>query len=339
MVSKKIADFAGAISFTVREDSAYGFINDFLVTVYETGTKKSFFIYYNLNTDVSDSNGNPVSVMTISSALESIFSKYEITEYAHKDNGIEITGAIPFKNFYSLMKGTVKILSTIKAVERNVCSECLKELSEDDEKYRLSQNGSNVLICCECSETFSSSDEQINEDSFEGNEIEGSVLKGVFGSILFSVGISICLILLYAFVIPLPNASSVFKPGYYVNWIVALMAFASLWGYRIFSKESISNKQILISGSVSIVVSIITQYISSIILFSRESIMTFDGLTFTRFSKMLPSLLKIPFTDSYTSPDFKIYLLMDLIFIVIVMLIASFLITPKTKDIIVIEEL
>jgi hypothetical protein len=147
------------------------------------------------------------------------------------------------------------------------------------------------------------------------------------------------LILLYAFVIPLPASDSAFKPGYYVNWIFAFLAFASFVGYKIFSKESLGNKPILISGAVSVIISLITQYISSVILFARESVFVFENLSSERFSKMIPYLLKIPFTDSFVSPDFKIYILMDIIFVIISFLVISFFTNPKSKTDNVIEKI
>ncbi len=117
------------------------------------------------------------------------------------------------------------------------------------------------------------------------------------------------------------------------------MAFASFLGYKIFSKEAVGNKSILISGAVSVLIVLIAQYISSVLLFARESVFVFETLSQEKISKMLPYLLKVPFTDSFTSPDFKIYILMDLIFIIISLLVISFLLTPKTESKTVIEKL
>ncbi len=352
MISKKTSDFANTISFTVKNDSAFGFIDDFLISVYEIGSKKAFFIYYLLDTEIPDNDGNPVSIMTLSNILSDVFSKYEITEYSHKENGLEILCSLSYKNFYSLIKATAKELSKVKSVVKNVCSECGVIIDKTEKRYRISNDNVNCMLCSECANTLLKDAIQEDENidsSNDASEVENtnkdtptknhSTLKGIGGSVLFSFGISICFILLYAFVIPLPSAESSFKSGYYVNWITALMAFASFMGFRIFSKESISNKQIFISGGISVAFALVSQYISSLILFSRESILTFENLTYNRFSKMIPYLLKMPFTDKYVGSDFKIYVLMDLIFIVIALLVISFFLSPKNESETVIEEL
>lgn len=357
MVTKKTKEFANTISFTVKEDSAYGFIDNFLISVYETGTKKTFFVYYYLDTEVKDENDNPVSIMSISNVLMDVFSKFGITEYSHKEYGLEVTCSLSYKQFYSLIKETVKKLSTVKAVLKNICSECLAKISDSEKRYRLSKENINYILCSQCGENAlgeEATDEDFEDEEFEDEANEEnesdeeyieedsktpSKAKGILGSILFSLGIAICLILLYAFVIPLPSSENAIKPGYYVNWLYAPLAIVSFFGYKLFSRETMGNKQLLTTGVISVVTSLLCQYISTVILFARESILTFENLSFDRFSKMIPSLLKIPFTDSYVSPDFKIYVLMDLIFIIISLLVISFLISPKTNSEIVIEEL
>lgn len=358
MVSKKIADFANTISFTVKEDSAFGFIDNFLVSLYESGNKKCFFVYYYFDKSIPDSDGNPVSIMTLSESLSTVFSKYEITDYSHKDHGIEIICSLSYKSYYSLIKDTVKVLSSFDAVKNNVCAECLKELSKNDRRFRLSQDDINYLFCYDCvketeyviSEKSENAESTKNEEETEveteaENEVEttpdkkGSTLKGVFGGILFALGVAICFVLLYAYVLPIPEHESSFKIGYYVSWVSAFIAVASFCGYKIFSKEHISNKQIIVSAVISIVFSFIAQYFSSIVLFARERVFTIDGLTNERFSKMIPSLLKLPFTDKNVSPDFKIYVLMNFIFVIIALLVISFFMYPKSKSQTIVEEL
>ena len=342
MISKKISDFAKAISFTVKDDSAYGFIDNFLISIFETGSKKSFFVYYKLDETATNDNDPPISIMTISGCLEKIFTKYEVTEYTHSDCGLEVRATLPFKSFYSLIVETIKVLSSINAIKRNVCSECKKEIFEADKRFRLSTSGINYLLCENCSKEISGESQHEDEETEEEVDTtvaKGSLVKGILGSFLFALGVSVCIILLYAFAIPLPDASSSFKSGYYVNWLTAFMAFASFFGYKIFSKGTVSNTHLLISGGISLFVAVITQYISSIVLFSRESVFIFENLTFERFTKMIPSLLKIPFTDSFTSPDFKIYLLMDIIFVVVALLVISFFTSPKTESVSYIEEI
>lgn len=343
MISKKIIDFANTISFTVKDDSAYGFIDKFLFSVYEKGSKKCFFAYYHLENENSASKENPVSIMTITNSLSEIFKKYEITEYSHKDNGIEISCTLPYKKFYSLMRETAKTLSSFAEIKTNICDNCNAELNTDEKRFRISYDFSNCILCSECASELlggnSTDDESIQDETEDTPNSKSSILKGILGSLLFSFGIGLCLFLLYAYVIPLNTSENGFKSGYYVNWLSAIMAFASFWGYSIFSKLQFNNKQLLISGGISAVISFITQYLCSMVLFARESILTFENLTYERFSKMIPSLLKIPFTDKYVSSDFKIYVLMNLIFIVVSLLVISFFITPKKESEIFIEEL
>ena len=346
MVNKKTAEFAKTISFTVKEDSAFGFIENFLISVYETGTKKSFFVYYYLDKDILDENNNPVSIMSLSNILMDVFSKYGITEYSHKEFGIEIACSLSYKQFYSLIKETVKKLSSVKSIKKNICSECLSEINDSEKRYRLSRESINYILCAKCGENALGEeyedeeyeDEELEEDAKEDSK-KPSKAKGILGSLLFSLGISACIILLYAFVLPLPSSESAIKPGYFVNWLYAPLAFASFFGYKFFSLETMENKQLLTSSAISAVISLLSQYISTVIFFARESILTFDNLSSDRFIKMIPSLLKIPFTDSFVSPDFKIYILTDLIFIIIALLVISFIITPKNKSEIVIEEM
>ena len=397
MISKKITDFATTISFNVKTDSVYGFLNGFLFSVFETGNKKSFYVFYINEHSIQAKDGTPISIMTISGILQDIFSKYGITDYSVKENGLEVSCSLSYKNFYNLMSETSKKLSEIPSLLNCVCSECHKHIDNSEKKFRKSIDEKNVILCEECAkksmddenqDNYSEDNSDISENS-ENDDISNennvslnnsdismdndiseysekkereektvnnskedseknkasksnknnSVLKGIIGAFLLTFGASLCFILLYAFVIPLPNTESTLKAGYYVCCLSALISVASVFGYKIFSKEEISSKVLLISGGISLVLTFIAQYISSIILFSREAVFTFENLTSERFSKMLPSLLKIPFTDNYVSPTFKICVLMDAIFIITALLLISFFIKPKKIEYVAIEEL
>ncbi len=365
MISNKIEDFAKTVSFTVKKDSAFGFVDDFLVSVYETGVKKSFFVYYYLNTKVSKDDEAPVTVMTLSQNLEKVFKKFEIKDYSVKENGMEVSCTLSFKNYYALIKECTKVLSNIGIVSNSVCLQCEREISKEEEKkFRISKNFKNHLLCSDCGKDLSeeisnetSEEENItNEDTADTKpscpiseetthitqtqKTKNSTIKGILGATLLSLGFSACMILLYAFAIPTSEQNSVFKPGYYVNWISALIAIASFMGYKLFSKDTTSkNKPILISATVSLIITVITQYISSLILYARESIFIYENVTFEIFKKTVPSLLKIPFIDKYASPDFKIYLMMDIIFVIIAFLIISFVLAPKAENETIIEEI
>lgn len=370
MISKKITDFATTISFNVKTDSVYGFLNGFLFSVFETGNKKSFYVFYINDHSIQAKDGTPISIMTISGILQDIFSKYGITDYSVKENGLEVSCSLSYKNFYNLMSETSKKLSEIPSILNCVCSECLKHIDNSEKKFRKSIDEKNVILCEECAKKSMDDDEKEDSYSEDNSDISensekkeseentvnkskedseknkasksnknNSVLKGIIGAFLLAFGASLCFILLYAFVIPLPNTESTLKAGYYVCCLSALISVASVFGYKIFSKEEISSKVLLISGGISLVLTFIAQYISSIILFSREAVFTFENLTSERFSKMLPSLLKIPFTDNYVSPTFRICVLMDAIFIITALLLISFFIKPKKIEYVAIEEL
>ncbi len=342
MNSKRIEDFANTISFNIKEDSAYGYINNFMFSVYETGNKKCFFVYFLLD-DISANDENPVSIMTLSNSMQDIFSKYGITDYSFKDDGLEVSCSISFKGFYSLMKETAKKLSEFEAVRKNICFSCKTPIAQGEKIFRFSQNSMNRLLCETCCKEMTSEQESLDTEDEESEAVTSSnnrsMLKGICGALLFGLGVSICLVLLYAFVLPLPDPASGFKPGYYVSWISAFIPIAAFFGYRIFSKDSINTKIILITGGISLAFSLIAQYISSLVLFSRESILIFEDITMEKFAKMIPSLLKIPFTDSFVSPDFKIYVLMDAIFVVLALIIICFFLRRKAESEIIIEEL
>ncbi len=154
MISKKIADFANTISFTAKDDSAFGFINDFLVSVYESGNKKCFFVYYYLDTDIPDSDGNPISIMTVSGSLMETFSKYGILEYHHTENGLEVSCNLPYRDLYSLMKETTNKLSNVVAIKKNICVQCNKIITEKDKRFRISKEKINHILCDSCSKAF-----------------------------------------------------------------------------------------------------------------------------------------------------------------------------------------
>ena len=344
MPSQKIKDFAKTISFTVTEDSAFGIIEGFLVSVYETGNKKSFYIYYKLDESKNHLSDTPVSIMTISGALQKCFSEFSVQDYSVTENGVEVNASLSFKDFYSLMVNVAKVLGKVQQISKTVCCECGEIIATQDKHFRICSNGKNKYLCADCTEDKNVSESEADEDETDDYQeeietVKNPTLKGILGSLLLSLGVGICLVLLYAFVIPLPDYESAFKSGYYVNWICAFSAVASIFGYKIFSKNTIGNKEIILSGVVSLVVTFVAQYVSSVILFARECIFTFENLTAEQFSKMMPYLLKIPFTDKYSSPDFKIYLLMDAIFIIVALLVFTFFTTPKSKEETVVEEI
>ncbi len=363
-------------------------MNGFLISVYETGSRKSFYVFYINDESILSKDGTPISIMTISGSLHDIFSKYGIADYSVKNDGIEISCSLSYKNFYNLMSETSKKLSEIPSLLKSVCSDCLKNIENSEKKFRISTDEKNKLLCEECAkkasevaneyytkddsdipenfektefsenneafeeteenseaneklaeETFVNSDKNSEENNISETQKSNSVSKGIIGSFLFALSTSICFVLLFAFVIPIPDAESTLKAGYYVCWLSALIAAASVFGYKVFSKSEIKAKELLISGGISFVLTFIAQYFSSIIFFAREYVFTFENLTAERFSKMIPSLLKIPFTDKFVSPDFKIYILIDSIFIITALLIISFFIKPKVEKYVIIEEL
>ena len=369
MINKNLIDFAQAISFKVKDDSAYGFLNGFLVSVYESGTKKSFYIYYTLKSEQSLNNNSPVSIMTISGNLSEVVDKYKLTDYSVKENGIRVSCNYGYSTFYNIIKDVTNEISNISVLKNNICSECDEEIEDPSQQYRVSTGGINMLLCSHCAnyllgnedeETIEPSNGNIetscedsnkNEDSCTGNKEKhnenitssnitkkGGTFKGIIGSSLFGLGVSICIVLLYIFLVP-TNSDSSFKSGYYVNWLSAFTAVSAFFGYKIFSKQEIKINNILITGAISLFLVTLTQYISSIALFSRERFFIYDDATWDRFGKAIKYLIKIPFTDSTASSDFKIYILMDIIFVFVALLIISFFVAPKQEQKIVIEKI
>ena len=288
MISNALRSAAEGIGFTYAEgksaigksgrDSLYGVYGGYLVTLYDEGSRRTFFINYYLDPNAEEEDS--VRLLEISEALKSAFSGLSVPNYTVESNGLSCTVSGTLDDFLALLDRVLEMLVEKGVTGVTHCSCCGSKIGKRPPK-KLSEQRRHFLLCEHCAldklEASSKASAEAGVNGLPkrtGMGILGAVAGGIIGILLYA--------LLYAFLAPLFSDSS-----FEIRYLFCAMGFATAGlvyaGFRIFSKRPCVSAYVSISA-VTLVATLFGQYFGSFIGYAKQM-----GFTLSR-AMGLPSM-------------------------------------------------
>lgn len=283
MISNALRSAAEGIGFTYTsgksgKDSLYGVYGGYLVTLYDEGSRRTFFINYYLDPNAEEEDS--VRLLEISESLKSAFSGLSVSNYAVESDGLSCTVSGTLDDFLALLDRVLEMLVEKGVTGATHCSCCGNKIGKRPPK-KLNDRRRHFLLCEHCAldklEASSKAPAEGGASSKPkrtGMGILGAVVGGLIGILLY--------VLTYAFLSPLFSDSS-----FEIRYLFCALGFATAGlvyaGFCFFSKRPCISAYISISA-VTLVSTLLGQYFGSFVGYARQ-------MGFTLFGAMrLPSM-------------------------------------------------
>lgn len=134
MIGKALQQYAADLGLTVSEKCAYGVFNGFLVTMYDTVSKKTVFVNYYLD----DSEESAVRKFNLSESIKKNIDEYQIEDYQVEDNGVTVIIKNSIVKLYEYLPILIDSLAEAGMIGISVCSECGSEITGEAKKAAVS---------------------------------------------------------------------------------------------------------------------------------------------------------------------------------------------------------
>lgn len=279
MISKTLRSAAEEIGFTYAEgsrsdrDSLYGVYGGYLVTLYDSGNQKTFFVNYYSGAEEDDS----VRLLEISEALKSAFAGLSVSNYAVDADGLSCTVNGTLDDFLSLLDRVLAMLTETGVCGATHCSSCGNRIGKRFPK-KLTKQRMNYLLCEHCAL-------EKMENSTKAPEGEGAAALpkrtglGIFGAVAGGIVGILLYMLIYTFLAPLFSDSD-----FEIRYLFSLLGFATAGltyvGFRFFSKRPCVSAYISIS-TVTLLAVAIGQYLGSFVGYAK-----LQGFTLMQAAKL-----------------------------------------------------
>lgn len=288
MISNALRSAAEGIGFTYTagksaagksgKDSLYGVYGGYLVTLYDEGSRRTFFVNYYL--DPGEEEDDSVRLLEISESLKTAFSGLSVSNYAVESDGLSCTVSGTLDDFLALLDRVLEMLVEKGVAGVTHCSCCGNKIGKRPPK-KLSEQRRHFLLCEHCAldrleaASGASAEAGVNElPKRTGMGILGAVAGGLIGILLYA--------LIYAFLSPLFSDSS-----FEIRYLFCALGFATAGliyaGFRFFSKRPCISAYVSISA-VTLVSTLLGQYFGSFVGYARQM-----GFTLSR-AMGLPSM-------------------------------------------------
>jgi hypothetical protein len=308
MLSKTLDAAVKNVGFTVTPEHAYGIYGGYLVTVYETGNKKTAFINFLLEDDPDDNSDASLSAFNISETIKENLDKYAIIDYNLADDGLTVTTVGNAPEFLRMLDFCVELLNEYSNDSQNVkncnyCSCCGKTFGKRYPK-KLTKNNKNYLYCESCAlELLEEHDKQKQQKAEKIPAMKrllgvvGAIIGGLLGIFLYFAA--------YKWLYPEINTWD----SFILNFVFALLGFATAFlvyiGYTIFCKRASLTAYISVSV-IAVLFSVFGQYLGTLV----KILANYNGL---KFFNVLDILYKMPFSSEKYSSDFYTGAVMSLL--------------------------
>lgn len=267
MISKALRTTAEGIGFTYTEaaksgkDSLYGVYGGYLVTLYDAGNSRSFYISYFLH-DGDGEEADSVRLLELSESLKNAAGDVRLTACDVQPDGLFCTVSAEVDGLFAFLDRTLALLREQGADGVTNCSRCGNTIGKRPPK-KLFADRRNRLLCEHCAlELLEESAKPADADlppKHTGKGLLGAVVGGLLG-----VGVYL---LLYAFLSPLFAESS-----FEIRYVLCLLGFFAAWavyaGFRLFSKRPCASAYAVV-GVVTAVSVIAGQYLGSFLGYAK----------------------------------------------------------------------
>lgn len=272
MISKALRSAAEGIGFTYAEaarsgrDSLYGVYGGYLVTLYDSGSQRTFFVNYYIGNSEETDGDDSVRLLEISEALKAAFSGLSVSNYSVESDGLSCTVSGTLDEFLALLDRVLEMLAEQGVCGATHCSCCGNRIGKRLPKKLFSQRR-NYLLCEHCAldklETASKKPAESGANTLPkrtGLGFLGAVAGGILGVLLY--------FLIYAFLAPLFSDSA-----FEIRYLFCLLGFATAGlvyaGFHFFSKRPCVSAYISIS-TVTLFAVLLGQYCGSFVGYAKQ---------------------------------------------------------------------
>ncbi|MEL7570703.1 MAG: hypothetical protein AAGU14_09110 [Eubacteriaceae bacterium] len=230
MIGTGYRKLAEELSLSIKNNVAYGIIQDYMTTLSEGIGYKDIYISACIYDETKD-------IIEKSLSETETKKKYRITEYQITDKSVYIKffdNPGTMKCIKEFVEWFYPFLKQAGALGKSYCTECKQTLNKSVCKFI---NNKAVLLHEYCAEKIA---EGIKEQIKNNNE-KSNLLKGFLGSLLGGVIGAIPWAIVYSF-------------GWFVGWLGLLIGFLAQKGYYLFGGKSKKATIAILSAAIIIAV-------------------------------------------------------------------------------------
>lgn len=307
MISQALRSAAEEIGFTYAEasragkDSLYGIYGGYLVTLYDTGSQKTFFINYYMNADGEDGDDS-VRLLEISEALKSAVSGVSVSNYSIENDGLSCTVNGTLDEFLALLDRVLEMLEEKQVTGATHCSCCGNRLGKRYPKKLIKQR-QNYLLCEHCALDMLESASKAPADG--ANALPKRTGLGVLGAVVGGLAGCLLYLLTYSFLAPLFSDSA-----FEIRYLFSLLGFATAGlvyaGFRFFSKRPCISAYASISA-VTLVFVALGQYFGSFVGYAKQQGFTLAQAVRLRSMWLIHLRSTVDKTLSYGEETLRLY--------------------------------
>ncbi len=321
MLSTALTAFAKSYDFVVKENYAFGVIDNFLVTVYNSGTKKTAFVSCCFPTNEEcEENNELISTFEFQSEIGKLIdSNYPaLKDYEITSDSILFTTSAELKTFDEALTQLLKLLHKNNIPGVDICVECGTP-NNDNAKYVIKNNSAH-LLCEECAGEYLKDLE--NREANKSNTLIRGIVYALLGGI---VGLLVAL-LGFLFVIPTDGVLG-FNSAIINIPFAALITVLSFLFYRIFTGKK-GLERIIPCLVVSALTTAVMVYASTVIIYTK----TLGVDSFANAKKVFSIILAAPFKDPQFKYDYLSYMFYSFVAVIVAVLIYSIIFEDKNKN-------
>ena len=312
MLSKPLVAFATAYDFETDEEYAYGEIDGYLVSVYNTGTKKTAYISCCFS---SNDESEEIDTFAFSADIANIIDAEgnKPKEYEIGDDYILFTTGEDLKAFDGIVTKIIELLKQHKAKGAEVCACC------GDESTKLVIDKKRAKYLCDaCASSY-------QDEAANASKPVSKLLKGTLFSILGSVLGTLLFIAAIIWLIPEDGIWDMHPLMISLPFVVVLTVLSFLL-YRLSTGRK-GMERILPCLISSLVFTAASVYLSTSVLYAKDM----GVQSFARASKAISIILGAPISDPLYKSDFLTHLFYSLVIVIITVLIYSIVFEEKNN--------
>ncbi|MBE6677674.1 MAG: hypothetical protein E7597_02635 [Ruminococcaceae bacterium] len=321
MLSTALTAFAKSYNFVIKENYAFGIIENFLITVYNSGAKKTAFISCCFPTNEErEQNSELISTFEFQGEIAKLIdSNYPaLKDYEITSDSILFTTSADLKTFDESLLQLLNLLHKNAIPGIDVCVEC-GNANNDKAKYVI-KNNSVHLLCEDCANEYLKEIEA-GVTKKTGKSIQGTLyaLLGGFVGLLLAV---------LGFLLVIPSDGILSFNSLIINIpFAALITVLSFLFYRMFTGKK-GLERIIPCLAVSALITVVTDYASTAIIYAK----TLGIDTFVNAKKVFSIILAAPFKDPRFKYDYLSYTFYSLVAVIVVVLVYSIIFEEKDKN-------
>lgn len=314
MLSKPLIAFSNAYGFEIENEYAYGEIEGYMVSVFNSGTKKSAYIScYFGSTDANESFdsfalSNDIAILISEKGLTAL-NDYELNE-----SGISFTTNEELMSFDKAVTELIGLLKSRFIPCADFCAHC-----GADSKVIVIDKMRASYLCDECASEYFSA------EGVKSKPIK-KTLKGSVFAALGALCVSCAILAVIIWCIP-SNGFANLHPLIITLPLVCVLTVVSFLAYRLSTKRK-GTERILPCLLISSLFTSVSVYLSTAVIYAKD----LGVASFSRAFKAFKPIFLSPINDPTYRFDFLTHIFYSLIVVIITVLIYSIVFEEKTES-------